>query len=83
MMRIRKMILGVLVIFLLILICVILVIFINKEPSLDALLQKTTFLHTDLSGDSVIELVFDNTYKIENDEGAVYRLLRDHAIAGR
>ena len=55
---------------------------IQREAQLDALLQKTTFLHTDLSGDSVTELVFDNTYKIEDDEGERYRLLRNHAIAG-
>ena len=55
---------------------------IQRKTQLDALLQKITFLHTDLSGDSVTELVFDNTYKIENDEGEGYRLLRNHAIAG-
>lgn len=81
-MRIRRMTLVLAIIFLLILTFVTFTIILKKEPSLDALLQKTTFLQTDLSGDSVIELVFDNTYKIENNEGEVYRLLRDHAIAG-
>lgn len=81
-MRIRRMTLVMAVIFSLILIFVTFTIIIKKEPSLDVLLQKTTFLHTDLSGDSVTELVFDNTYKIENDESEVYRLLRDHTIAG-
>ncbi len=53
-----------------------------EQPTLDTLLQKTTFLSTDLSGESVKELVFDNTYKIENEDGITYRLLRDHADVG-
>lgn len=48
----------------------------------DTLLQKVTFLSTDLSGESVTKLVFDNTYKIENKDGTTYRLLRDHAEVG-
>ena len=54
----------------------------KQIQELDTLLQKTTFLSKDLSGESVKELVFDNTYKIEDDDGTTYRLLRDHAEVG-
>ena len=53
----------------------------KQIQALDTLLQKTTFLSEDLSGESVKKLVFDNTYKIE-DDGTTYRLLRDQAAVG-
>lgn len=52
-----------------------------STQKLDTLLQKVTFLSKDLSGESVTKLVFDNTYKIE-DDGTTYSLLRDHADVG-
>lgn len=53
----------------------------KQIQELDTLLQKVTFLSKDLSGESVTKLVFDNTYKIEND-GTTYSLLRDRADVG-
>ena len=78
----RKKITFVLVIILLLgLIYTVWTIYIQQIQALDTLFQKTTFLSKDLSGESVKALVFDNTYKIE-DDGITYRLLRDHAVVG-